>query len=116
MSGFGNKDLKMDCKQLEVKVQKLKGKLQESKNNAAQQLFRLENVKQKAGLVKLYTGFPDFDTLMIFYEEVLKDNAEVMRLWKGKDCKDDFDCVKCGWPSKLSLLEQFFYDAWDYRS
>ena len=31
-----------------------------------------------------------------------------MRLWKGKDCKDDFDGVKCGRPSKLSLLEQFF--------
>ena len=102
------KDLKTDCKQLEVKVQELEDKLQESESNAAQQLFRLENVKQKPGLVKFYTGFPDFDTLMIFYEEVLKDDAEVMRLWKGKDCKDDFDGAKCGRPSKLSLLEQFF--------
>lgn len=31
-----------------------------------------------------------------------------MRIWKGKDCKDDFDEMKCGRPCKLSLLEQFF--------
>ena len=31
-----------------------------------------------------------------------------MRLWKGKECEDDFDDVKCGRPSKLSLLEQLF--------
>ena len=102
------KELKADHRQLEVKVQNLEGKLRESDSNAAQQLFRLENVKQKAGLVKFYTGFPDYDMLMIFYDKVLKDDAEVMRLWKGKDCKDDFDGVKCGRPSKLSLLEQFF--------
>ena len=31
-----------------------------------------------------------------------------MRIWKGKDCKDDFDEMKCGQPCKLPLLEQFF--------
>ena len=31
-----------------------------------------------------------------------------MRIWKGKDCKDDFDEMKCGRPCKLPLLEQFF--------
>ena len=30
-------------------------------------------------------------TLMNFYEEVLKDDAEEIRMWKGKDCKDNFD-------------------------
>lgn len=45
---------------------------------------------------------------MIFFEEILKHDAEVMRLWKGKDCKDDFDEIKCGRPCKLPLLEQFF--------
>ena len=45
---------------------------------------------------------------MIHFEEILKHDAEVMRLWKGKDCKDDFDEIKCGRPCKLPLLEQFF--------
>ena len=31
-----------------------------------------------------------------------------MRIWKGKDCKDDFDEMKCGQLCKLPLLEQFF--------
>ena len=44
--------MKADHRQLEVKVQNLEGKLRESDSNAAQQLFLLENVKQKAGLVK----------------------------------------------------------------
>ena len=74
----------------------------------SQQLFRLENIKQTDSLIKFYTGFPDFDTLMIFYEEILKDDAEEMRMWKGKDCKDNFDEFKCGRPHKLPLLEQFF--------
>ena len=101
-------DVKEVNKKLEAEVQNLKDRLKESEDNAARQLFRLENVKHTTGLVKFYTGFPDIDTLMIFYEEVLKEDAEEMRLWKGKECKDDFDGVKCGRPSKLSLLEQFF--------
>ena len=44
--------------------------------------------------------------LMIF-EEILEHGAIVMRIWKGKDCKDDFDEMKCGWPCKVPLLEQF---------
>jgi len=101
-------DVKEVNKKLEAEVQNLKDRLKESEDNAARQLFRLENVKHTTGLVKFYTGFPDIDTLMIFYEEVLKEDAEEMRLWKGKECKDDFDGVKCGRPSKLSLLEQFY--------
>ena len=54
------------CQKLEVEIKHLKGTVQESKTDAAQQLFRLENIRQKPGLVKFYTGLPDFDTLMIF--------------------------------------------------
>ena len=93
---------------LELKVKELEDKLQQSESNAARELFHLENIKQKEELVKFYTGFPDYATLMIFFEEILKHDAEVMRLWKGKDCKDDFDEIKCGRPCKLPLLEQFF--------
>ena len=54
--------------------------------------------------MKFYTGFPDFDTLIIFYVEVLKDDAEEMRLWKGKD-----DQV---WTAKQVVITRtFFYDT-----
>jgi len=88
------KNLKVACQELEMEVEQLQGMVQKSKDNAKQLLFRLENIKQKPNLVKFYTGFPGFDTLLIFYEEVLKGDAEVMRLWKGKECKDNFDEFK----------------------
>lgn len=69
----------------------LKDELHRSENNVSQQLFHLENIKQTDSLIKIYSGFPDFDILMIFYEEILKDDAEEIRIWKGKDCKDNFD-------------------------
>ena len=100
-------ELKAERQESELEVKDLKDKLHRSENNASQ-LFRLENIKQTDSLIKFYTGFPDFATLMIFYEEILKDDAEEMRMWKGKDCKDSFDEFKCGRPHKLPLLEQFF--------
>ena len=51
---------------LELKVKELENKLHQSESNAAQELFRLENIMQKEELVKFYTGFPDYATLMIF--------------------------------------------------
>lgn len=57
----------------------------------SQQLFHLENIKQTDSQIKFYTGFPDFDTVMIFYEEILKDDAEEMMMRKGKDCKDNLN-------------------------
>ena len=101
-------ELKAKRQELELEVKELKDELQKSENNVSQQLFRLENFKQTDSLIKFYTGFPDFAALMIFYEEILKDDAEEMRMWKGKDCKDSFNEFKCGRPHKLPLLEQFF--------
>ena len=75
---------------LELKVKELEDKIYQAETNAAQQIFRLENIKQKEELVKFYTGFPDYATLMIF-KEILERDAVVMRIWKGKDCKDNFD-------------------------
>ena len=64
MSEFGNrsKDLKADCKQLEVSSKASYKKVSTTQHNY---IFCLENVKQKLRLVKFYIGFPDFDTLMI---------------------------------------------------
>ena len=96
--------LNAKCQKLEMQVEDFKDKLQSSED----QLFRLEKIKQSDNLIKFYTGFPDFATLMIFYEEILKDDAEEMRMWKGKNSKDIFDEFKCGRLHKLPLLEQFF--------
>ena len=102
------KELKDKRQELELEVKELKDKLHESEDNVSRLLLRLENIKQNDSLIKFYTGFPDFATLIIFYEEILKGDAEEMRVWKGKDCKDSFDDFKCGRPHKLPLLEQFF--------
>ena len=51
---------------LELKVKELEDKIHQAETNAAQQIFCLENIKQKEELVKFYTGFPDYATLMIF--------------------------------------------------
>lgn len=100
--------LKSKVIELELKIKELENELQKAEAKAESELFRLQNIKNNNDLVKLYTGIPDYATLMIFYEEILKEDAEVMRIWKGKHCKDDFDELKCGRSQKLPLLEQFF--------
>lgn len=54
---------------LELKVKELEDKIHQAETNAAQQIFCLEKIKQKEGLVKFYTGFPDYATLMIFLKK-----------------------------------------------
>ena len=71
-------------------------------------LFRLENICDNDDLIKTYTGFPDYATLVAFCEEVLKKDAEMMQQWEGKKSKDSYDEVKIGRLCKLPLLEQLF--------
>ena len=47
---------------LELKVKELEDKIHQAETNAGQQIFCLENIKQKEDLVKFYTGFPDYAT------------------------------------------------------
>lgn len=56
------RELKAERNELELEVKQLKDKLHRSEK----QLFCLENIKQTDSLIKFYTGFPDFETLMIF--------------------------------------------------
>ena len=58
--------------------------------------------------MKFYTGFPDYTTLVIFYEEILESDAKVMRQWDCKRYSENYDEVKYGRHSKLPLLEQLF--------
>jgi len=100
--------LKSKVIELELRIKELEDELQKAEAKAESVLFRLENIKSRDDLMKFYTGIPDYATLMIFYEELLEEDAKVMRIWKGKHCKDDFDELKCGRSQKLPLLEQFF--------
>lgn len=93
---------------LRQQVLQLQGTLAEANDTFSKSLFRLENIKEKEELVKFYTGFQDYATLLAFYETVLEADAKVMRQWDGKNSKDNYDEVKCGRTCKLSLLEQFF--------
>lgn len=94
---------------LKQQIQLLQDSLNEAKKSATKLLFRLENIKEKDDLVKFYTGFPNYDTLVIFYEEILESDAKVMKQWDGKRYSEkNYDDVKYGRPSKLPLLEQLF--------
>jgi len=114
--GSGVKDPESEIQSLNLLVAKLKlqvsqlqDELKEARNLAARSLFRLENIKDKTELVKYYTGFPDYVTLLTFYEQVLEADAKVMKLWDSRRCGDsEATDVKCGPSCKLPLLEQFF--------
>ena len=64
---------------LQKQILELKSKLSEAQNKLDRALFRLENFKHDDSLVKYYTGFTDYGTLMAFYEEILEPDASVMR-------------------------------------
>jgi len=57
----------------------LKLKLTELQNQFDKSFFRLKNIKDDDSLVRLYTGFLDYEMLIAFYEEILEPNASVMR-------------------------------------
>ena len=93
---------------LQNEIFHLKDQLAETEKRLSKSLFRLENIKDNTKLVKFYTGFADYETLMAFYEVVLESDALVMRQWSGRRSGCDYDDVKARPPYKLSLKEQFF--------
>lgn len=68
-----------EVERLKLQVRQLQDEIAESKRTATTSLFRLENIKEKGDLVKFYTGFSDYVTLVTFYEQVLESDAEIMR-------------------------------------
>lgn len=101
-------DLDPSIADLQKEILELKLKLSEAQNKLERSLFRLENIKNDDSLVKFYTGFADYGTLMAFYEEILVSDASVMRQWSGRRSECDYDETKVGPACKLSLFEQFF--------
>ena len=76
--------LNSEIQALKLQIQLLQDLLNKAKRLALKLLFRVENIKEKDNLVKFYTGFPDYGTLIIFNEEILESDAKVMRQWDGK--------------------------------
>ena len=93
---------------LRQKVSQLQADLDLAKESTSTSLFRLKNIEENDELVKFYTGFPDYATLLAFYEKLLESDAAEMRQWGGKNYKDEYEESKHGRPCKLPLLEQFF--------
>lgn len=94
--------------EMQRKIDELQVKLSQVESTYRRSLLRLENIRHSDDLVKFYTSFPDYKTLIAFYEEVLESDAQVMRQWEGKNSKDTYDDVKTGRACKLPLVEQFF--------
>ena len=86
----------------------LKLKLTELQNKLKKSIFRLDSIKDDDSLVRYYTGFVDYETLIAFYEEILEPDASVMRQWSGKRSELDYDETEVGPSYKLPLIEQFF--------
>ena len=94
--------------QMQCKLADMERKLADSENMLKKSLFRMENIKGNDTLVKFYTGFNDYETLVAFYEEILESDAKVMRQWSGHRSECDYSDVKVGRTFKLPLQEQFF--------
>ena len=91
---------------LQNEVHRLKVQLAEAESKLSRSLLRLENVRHNQVLLKFYTGFSSYDTLEAFYEELLEEDALLMRQWSGKQSDCDYSDVKAGPPCKLPLKEQ----------
>ena len=82
------RDPEAEIQRLKLQVSQLQGELKEARNSAARSMFCLENIKDKDELVRFYTGFPDYVTLLAFYEQILESDAKVMKQWDSRRCKD----------------------------
>ena len=60
----------------------LQDALKEARKFTACSMFRLETIKDKDELVRVYTGFPDYVTLTL----VLESDAKLMRQWDSRRC------------------------------
>ena len=101
----------MDCSSvdyLKAQVAELSDQLAKSQDKYEKSLFRLANIKEDDDLVSFYTGFPDYNTLLTFYNIILESDAKVMRQWRGGDSKETYNDIKTGRDYKLPLFEQLF--------
>ena len=100
-------EIKYQCEQLQQEIEELQSKLTEAENKLRRSRFRFENIKYDDEMVRFYTGIPDQATLMVFCEEILEDDAKVMRQWEGKKSKDGSADNKTGHHHKQGRLLRF---------
>ena len=75
---------------LQAQIVQLQQSMADLELSAQKSLFRLQNIKDNDDLIKFYTGFPDYDTLIAAYKIFLESDARVMRQWDGKHCKQNY--------------------------
>ena len=93
---------------LQGNLEEMSLQLKELQTKHEQSLFRLDNIKDDNYQINLYTSFPDYDTLLYFYTNILESNAKVMRQWRSGESKDSYAEEKTGRSCKLPLLKQLF--------
>jgi len=67
----------VDC--LQAQVVDLTERLTKLQLKYEKPLFRLENIRDDDESVHFHTGFPNYETLLAFYKDVLEEDAKVMR-------------------------------------
>ena len=92
----------------QVKLSDTANKLVAVEKKLNDSLFSLGNIKHDNSLVKFYTGIPCYNTLLAFFEEILKHDASLMRQWSGRRSASDYGDSKVGVSCSLSLEEQLF--------
>jgi len=70
-------------------VADLTGKLTNLQSKYEKSFFCIENIKEDDESVHFHTGFPNYDTLLAFYKDVLEDDAKVMRQWRSGGSKEN---------------------------
>jgi len=66
--------------------------------------------KQDDSLVKFYTGFPCYSTLLAYFEEILKHDTLLMRQWCGRRKASDYGDIKSGVFLQSSFRRTTFFD------
>lgn len=62
---------------LQGKLEELSLQLDALQAKHEKSLFRLENIKDDDYQINLYTSFPDYDTLLYFYKNILESDTKV---------------------------------------
>ena len=101
-------DLQAEVRWLDHRVNELPVDVARKEELHEWSLFQLKNICHNDDEVGFYTGFPDYDSLMAFFQELFQCDTEVMQQWREANSKPEYEEPKCGRKCKLPLLEQFF--------
>ena len=93
---------------LQGNLEEMSLQLKELQTKHEKSFFHLDNIKDNNYQINLYISFPDYETLLYFYENILESDAKVMHQWRSGESKDSYVEEKTRRSCKLPLLEQLF--------